>query len=309
MKNCNKCQKEAFVQTNADVILCKTCFTSVTEKKVKQAIKKYKMIQYESKIAIGLSGGKDSVVLMHILKKILGTDVKLFAIIVDEGVEGYRPHGIEIAVKNAEKLLIPAHVVSYKNYFGNSLDEMMVERPLGKTSCGICGTFRRKALNKKALELQVDYLATGHNMDDEAESIMLNVVRGDSRRFTRQTREPDKFNEKLVPRIKPLVLVTQPEIVWYAIANNLEYHDDVCPYANEARRNSIREFLQKQEKSHTGTLKNIINFQDKLLEQIEEELEEKKELFDCKRCGEPTDDINMLCAGCKLIGNLPGIKE
>lgn len=301
MNTCSTCEENAFLKVTKGYFLCKKHFIENVEKKVRSAIKKYNMLTYGSHVAIGLSGGKDSVTLLHIMKKIALPNTKLTAVIVDEGVEGYRPHGIEIAIKNAELLQIPYKVHSYKNSFGYSLDEMMVDPPMGKTSCGICGTFRRKTLNNLAKEVGADYLATGHNLDDEAESVVMNVLRGDPVRFGRQSREPDKFSDKFVPRIKPLVLVSQPEIVYYALATNLEWHDQVCPYANEARRNSIREFLQDQEKKHFGTLKNVLAFQDKLIDNLIVEAKDESNVVDCKVCGEPTDDPNALCQGCKML--------
>lgn len=304
MNTCTKCQKTAFLKVTNGYFLCKECFIESIEKKVRGAIKKYHMLQYGSHVAIGLSGGKDSVTLLHIMKKIALPNTKLTAVIVDEGVEGYRPHGIEIAIKNAEILDIPYKVHSYKESFGYSLDEMLVDPPMGKTSCAVCGTFRRKTLNNLALEVGADYLATGHNLDDEAESVLMNVLRGDPIRFSRMSRAPEKFSDKFVPRIKPLVLVSQPEIVYYAIANNLEWHDQVCPYANEARRNSIRDFLQDQEKKHFGTLKNILAFQDQTIDKMDREPKTQKRVYDCKICGEPTDDQHMLCQGCKLLAKI-----
>ena len=304
MNVCTKCQKTAFVKVTDGYFLCKECFTENVEKKVINAIKKYHMITYGAHVAIGVSGGKDSVTLLHIMKKIMRSDIKLTAVIVDEGIEGYRPEGIKIAIKNAELLHIPYKVNSYKKSFGYTLDEMLLDPPMGKTSCGVCGVFRRKTLNNLALEVGADYLATGHNLDDEAESVLMNVLRGDPIRFGRMSRQPEKFSNKFVPRIKPMVLVSQPEIVYYAIANNLEWHDHTCPYAGEARRNSIREFLQSQEKKHFGTLKNIITFQDELLEHLKIEEREELNLFDCKVCGEPTDDPLMLCQGCKLLAKI-----
>lgn len=304
MNVCTKCQKTAFIKVTDGYFLCKECFTESIEKKVRTAIKRYKMLTYNAHVAIGLSGGKDSVTLLHIMKKIAQQKTKLTAVIVDEGVAGYRPEGIKIAIKNAEELQIPYKVKSYKESFGYTLDEMLIEPPMGKTSCGVCGTFRRKTLNNLALDVGADVLATGHNLDDEAESVLMNVLRGDPIRFSRMAREPEKFSEKFVPRIKPLVLVSQPEIVYYAIANNLEWHDHTCPYAGEARRNGIRNFLQTQEKKHFGTLKNIIAFQDELLKQYELVEREEVKVLDCKVCGEPTDDPTMLCQGCKLLAKI-----
>ena len=77
-------------------------------------------------------------------------------------------------------------------------------------------------------------------------------------------------------------------------------------YANEARRNSVRDFLQAQEKKHFGTLKNIIAFQDQELKRMDKEEGVDAKVLDCRVCGEPTDDPQMLCQGCKLLAKIQG---
>lgn len=301
MQSCNKCSNNAFLKVDSGFFLCKECFSKRIESKVRKALSKYNMLKFGDHLAVGVSGGKDSIVLLTILSKIVHSKTQMTAIIVDEGVEGYRPHGIEIAIKTATKLNVPFKVVSYKSNFGFSLDEMIPIAPFGKSSCAICGTFRRKSLNQAALSISADVLATGHNLDDETESILLNVLRGDPIRFSRLSRSRESVSDVFVPRIKPLVEVSQPEIVYYAIANEIEYHDEVCPYANQARRNSIRDFLQNQEKNHPGTMKSMLSFHNTLLEELNHTPDVKSTLFTCQVCNEPTDSEKRICAGCKFL--------
>lgn len=299
--NCDRCNNSAFVQATTDLILCKSCFSFRVEKQVRKTVNQYNMLHQGIHIALGLSGGKDSMVLLHILSKIIHHGSKITAIIVDEGIETYRPEGVILAQKYAKKLGIPNLVVTYNDLFGLPLDNMIIKSPFGKSSCAICGTFRRKALNYGAIKINADVLAIGINLDDEAESIQLNLIRGDTTRFSRLSRKPQKLHPKFVPRIKPLVLVSQPEIVYYALANNIEYHEQSCPYSAQARRNSVREFLSDQEKKHPGTLKNIIRFHDTMLEQQDHMIDiAVSNINECQICGDLTDN-KELCMGCRLL--------
>lgn len=303
MNYCVRCGAKPFVRATPELLLCRSCFSERIEKRVAKTIKQYNMLHYGCHVVVGLSGGKDSSVLLTILKKISLSGTRITAVIIDEGIEGYRPDGVKEALKIAEGLGVESFVYSYRSLFGYTLDSMLEVPPFGKSSCGVCGTFRRKALNQAAADLLADYVATGHNLDDEAESILLNLVRGDFDRFTRQTRTPlEQDRKSFVPKIKPLVLISQPEIVYYALANGIDYYDGTCPYADQARRNSIRNFLFDQEKRHPGTLLNLVRMQDKLsLSYRDEILPLLTAINPCTVCGDPTDSTTALCAGCKFI--------
>ncbi|MHA2363132.1 MAG: TIGR00269 family protein [Candidatus Hodarchaeales archaeon] len=300
MVNCDHCDTQAFVKATPDLVLCKSCFSLRVEKKVRKTINQYKMLHYGAHVAVGLSGGKDSVVLLNILRKVVHHKTKITAIVVDEGIEGYRNEGVQIALDSAKKLNVQSTLSSYKEFYGIPLDNMVKKSPFGKSSCAICGTFRRKILNFVAIKINADYLATGHNLDDEAESIQLNLLRGDPIRFTRLDRFPKKVNPKFIPRIKPLVFISQPEIVYYALANKLNYHESTCPYAYQARRNFIRIFLSDQEKRHPGTLINIVRTQDQLLKLLKRVKSPFKDVYECKVCGDPTDNEGV-CMSCRLL--------
>lgn len=119
-------------------------------------------------IAVALSGGKDSVLTLYALKNYQNyLDFDLVAISVDEGIEGYRQHGIDAAIDNAEKLDIELIQKSFKTEEGFSLDDIYSGF---KSACIPCGVFRRNILNKTAYELGADKIATGHNLDDEIQS-------------------------------------------------------------------------------------------------------------------------------------------
>ncbi|MHA1990445.1 MAG: ATP-binding protein [Candidatus Hodarchaeales archaeon] len=300
---CNKCKEnDSFIESDINYFLCKNCYSYNIEKKVKKTIRKYKLFEYGNNIAVGLSGGKDSVVLLYILDKITKRhNIKLSAIIIDEGVENYRNRGIDIALNFVKKLEIPYTLLHYDELYSSSLDNLVKVKPFGKSSCALCGTFRRKALNYGAMKLNTDIIATGHNLDDEAQTIIMNMLRGDFDRFKRSSRQPVRKHKKLIPRIKPIMEISQPEIVYYALANDLEYLDEECPYAPQARRNLIKDFLFEQEKKHKGTLVSILKMHEEILDKLKIEKQDESRFIECEVCGDITDDESSLkCAGCKI---------
>ena len=145
------------------------------------------MIRDGDRIAVGLSGGKDSTALLLLLDKVVKeyTGVTLVAITVDEGIAGYRDETVNSAVSLAADLGIEHRIVSFPDLFGGSLDTFLK----GKESraCTICGILRKKALATAARQAGANRIATGHNLNDEAQSVLMNVLRGDLPRLIRDS--------------------------------------------------------------------------------------------------------------------------
>lgn len=307
-QTCSLCDSKVFTQINGNRgFRCKSCFTQGIEKKVRKAVSKYKMIKFGQKVGIGFSGGKDSTVLLDIMVNIekKKSKNKLVALTVDEGISGYREESRRLVYKQIERLNIEHHEISFKELYGYTLDEIVSNNSSSLGSCALCGPLRRNALNVLARKTKVEVLATGHNMDDEAQTIIMNILRGDAFRFARISREPKKIHKLLIPRIKPLLYVSEREIVLYLFANKLSYQDINCPYAKSARRNSIRKFLIDEESNYSGTVKAVLRSHDKLtsmlnLDEVKMlEQNQKLELHECKICGEPTE--SSICSVCKIV--------
>ena len=117
-----------FVLILSDIMsIKKEEFNEMIFTRINDLIKEYELIKEGEKIAIALSGGKDSVLTLHALKNyhdICGFDFELVAISVDEGIEGYRQHGIDAAVNNAKMLDIPLIQKSFKDEEGFALDDI-----------------------------------------------------------------------------------------------------------------------------------------------------------------------------------------
>jgi uncharacterized protein (TIGR00269 family) len=261
------------------------------------------MFSRHDKIVVGLSGGKDSVVLTKIISLLSERhDSEVIAVTIDEGIAGYRDTSISYAKKITKKCNIEHIIVSIKQYYGSNLDEIV--KLAQKLPCSLCGPIRRRILNSEARKLEADTIAVGHNLDDEAQTIILNWLRGDYKRMIQFTRKPVQEHSAFVKRVRPLCNVQEPEIVLYTIANNLEYHDVTCPYAGTARRNSVRDFLSKEEELHPGTLNGIVNVHDRLKNQFYNLKEDSSasKITLCEKCGEPAEKTP--CSLCRDLAFL-----
>lgn len=269
-------------------------FNQDLEKRVEKVITDYKLINNGDKVAVALSGGKDSVLTLHILNKFQkesNLNFELVCIAIDEGIKGYRHDGMRSARTNASLLDVELYEVSLKDELGFTLDDAA---SFYQTACVPCGVFRRYLLNKTAYQLDVDKLATGHNLDDEVQSYLMSFARADVRRFGKFGPVQERIHPKLVPRIKPLWLITEKEAGTWAVMNNIDIHLAECPYAHKSLRSKLKNYLNNLEGEKPGTKRNILQFFQKSL------IVDKKEvnLHECMICGEPSSVIT--CKACEM---------
>ena len=265
------------------------------------------MLEPKDKIMVAVSGGKDSVTLLHILTKIEKPfpEATLSAVTVDEGIKGYRDEALKIAAKNCRKLGVEHLVTSFKETYGYTLDEIVSiirkRKEKGLTPCSYCGVLRRRALNTAAREAGVDKLATAHSLDDETQTMILNIIHGDVLRIARTKPVLTVIHPKLVQRVKPLCEVPEKEIAFYAYLRKIEFQGIPCPYAQTALRNDIRTMLNRMEEKHAGTKFTIFRSIERIRPALEAMGEEAK-IQDCRICGEPT--VEELCKPCEMLQKL-----
>lgn len=169
--------------------LCKECFFWAFETEIHYTISKAELFNKGDSVAIGASGGKDSTVLAYVLKTLnqrYSYGLNLMLLSIDEGITGYRDDSLETVKQNRDDYEMPLKILSYKNLYGWTMDEIVAQ--IGrKNNCTFCGVFRRQALDRGAALLGVKCIATGHNADDIAETVLMNVLRGDIARLKRCT--------------------------------------------------------------------------------------------------------------------------
>ena len=226
---CSKCGKPAvYLRRYTVERLCGTCLVKTTSDRVRRTINRHKMFQEEDRIVVAISGGKDSAVLLDILHRIEDNFPKseIIPVTIDEGIKGYRNEALEAARELTKSLGHGLEVLSFQDLIGHSLDEIVEKRDESSLgACSYCGVFRRRALNAAANELGADVIALGHNLDDEAQTVLMNIMRGDSKRIARTNVPRSRSIEGLVPRVKPVTEISERDIVAYAHQLNLVYHD------------------------------------------------------------------------------------
>ncbi len=297
---CSLCGGGAFyLQPYSGRAFCQRCYTKALEKRTRDHINHQRLFRPDDRIAVAVSGGKDSVSLLHVLAHLEGEfpKAKLVAVSVDEGIEGYRSEALEIAAQNAEKLGIEHHVSSFKSLYGYRLDEIAeVARSRGQFSiCAYCGILRRKALNVMAKSVAATVLATGHNLDDEAQSFLMSTLRGDVNSILQNRGQVPGF----VRRVKPFSLIPEREIALYAHLKNIRFQSIRCPYAGTSLRNDVRDFLDLAEEKHPGMKFNV---QATLQMLLSAEVREDEPIKVCVSCGEPSS--KGLCRSCQILHEL-----
>ena len=281
--------------------LCPKHFRELFEKRVKRTVRSYGMVKKGERVGVGVSGGKDSYALLHALISLReALPFEIVAITVDEGIPGYRNRAIDVSRKRCRELGIEQHTYSFREEHGTTIEEI-AEKGKGNP-CSYCGVLRRKILNSKARQLGLDRIAIGHNLDDVAQTAMLNLVRNEPMRFARFN-EPIVSGGGFVQRIRPLREIREKEVAAYAFLHGHDYDSARCPHAASALRWSVRHELNSLEDQYPGTKSRIASSFNTLQGIVKDSLQGKEvELNSCRICGEPCSD--EVCMACKMLGEL-----
>ncbi|KAG7286592.1 hypothetical protein NEMBOFW57_008903 [Staphylotrichum longicolle] len=239
--------------------LCKACFIAVFEDEVHHTITSSRLFSPGEKVAIGASGGKDSTVLASVLKTLNerhNYGLELVLLSIDEGIKGYRDDSLETVKRNAVQYEMPLKVVGYDELYGG--EDQVVETIGKKGNCTYCGVFRRQALDRGAKMLGIKHVVTGHNADDVAETVLMNLLRGDLARLSRSTSIVTGDSRSEVKRSKPLKYSYEKEIVLYAHHKKLDYFSTECIYSPEAFRGSARGLIKQLERVRPTAILDIV---------------------------------------------------
>ncbi len=304
---CSKCGKEAVICREYEGrALCKKHFSIDINKKVKKTIREGNLVESGDTIAVGLSGGKDSAVMLEQLVEIFGDrpDIDIVAIAVHEGIDPYRDESISAAKEMCDELGIELKIGRYSDYYDLKMDD--VADAGAKGNCTYCGIMRRDLLNKLCREVGADKMAIGHNLDDEAQAILMNHIKGDMKRMARIGPKKDPVNhEKFTPRIKPLRDVMEKEIALYSRLHDLGVIDR-CPHVQETSlRPLVKSFINRLESEMPGIKYSIVSQGREISDLVEDNIDwddKDNQIEECDKCGEPCS--GNLCRKCQLLDEI-----
>lgn len=309
--------------------LCKECFFHVFETEIHNTIKTNELFHRGESVAIGASGGKDSTVLAYIMKLLnerYDYGLNLVLLSIDEGIVGYRDDSLATVKRNQQQYQMPLEVLSYKELYSWSMDEIVACAGI-RSSCTYCGVLRRQALDRGAAKLKINHVVTGHNADDVAETVLMNLLRGDTARLENSTSIMTSSSGSPIKRSKPFKYTYQKEIVLYAHYKKLDYFSTECSYAPEAFRGTARLLLKSLESIRPTCIIDIIHSGESMKLQPRKKARQdrkkttstndpveirpdgsvslKSEYVDgnrCERCGYLSS--NKICKACILLEGL-----
>ncbi len=294
---CDRCENIAvYSRKYSGENFCSKCFSEAILRKTAKTISKYNMIKNDELVCVAVSGGKDSLALLHIMDHMSKNhNFRLEVVTIDEGIPGYRNEALEIVNNFCSKINVKHSVYSYKELFDLTLDDALNLRENEKmSSCSICGTLRRRAMDYAAKDIGADVIATGHNLDDNLQSFFINLLSGDTNKIGWMG--PDTSKNTL-RKIKPFCEIYESEIVFYAFTNQIPFQTEPCPHMNEGIRTEIREFLNSLETHHSGIKNNFFKSSLKISELVKNSNYKEKRI--CPNCG--SECTGKICAVCKLV--------
>ena len=290
---CTNCDQSAVI-TLQHGSLCKSHFINYFESKVFKTINKFQLINRDENLCIATSGGKDSLTVLYLTKKYLkryNNNSTLFALAVDEGIANYREKTLEDLKQFCQEHEVELTIVSNKEEFGKTLDEAypIINKNSKKKPCNVCGVWRRYLLNKHARLQKATKVITGHNLDDEAQVILMNIFKANTKLAGRLGPISGiEENDLFVQRVKPLYFCTEKEVRLYTLLKEFKVLFTECPYSQEGYRYKIQDILNEMENNYKGTKQGIIkSFLD--LQPLLQEREKNNigAVGQCSKCNEP----------------------
>ena len=272
-------------------------FVQIFEQRVRDTIQEFGLIDRKEKLFVAASGGKDSTVLLYLLKQ-FGYDIE--AITINAHIGCYSDASLDNLKKFCDKEEIKLHEVSLQEEFGYKLCHVMAimeEKGFNKTSCSICGTLRRYLLNKYGKKLGAKILLTGHNLDDEAEGILMALCTGNLKQVARIGPVTISNNEAFVKRSKPLYFTFEDEVERYSKVKQFDVHYGWCPCSVKASRRFYAELDISPEKKFNLTA-NIVGKNASLRRYFKE----REHVGYCSICEQPTS--NTVCQTCTILSTI-----
>ena len=265
------------------------------ENQIKQTISKYRLLDKKEKIVVAVSGGKDSTTILWLLKK-WGYNVS--ALHLNLGLGKYSERCVEKIKKLCGNERVKLKIVDIKKIFGMRMCHIRcgVQERRKVSNCMVCGIVKKWLINKEARKLGARKLVTGHNLDDEAQTVIMNFLQGNLMLGANSGPATGSVQDKkFVPRVKPLFFSAEDEIKKYSKTTGLSVVYEPCPCAISSLRIRTREYLNTVDKK--VKLRIVNNFL-KILPHLKSRLLKEKIIY-CEICGEPAR--NEICKKCSLL--------
>jgi tRNA-5-methyluridine54 2-sulfurtransferase len=293
---CLKCEGKAVIELRQhNAAYCHPHFLDYFREQVRRNIKRHSMMRPEDRVLVAVSGGKDSLALWDVL---LDMGYNASGLHIHLGIGSYSDESREKADAYAKMRNAPLVEVDLAGEYGMGVTEL--SHTLRRVPCSGCGLSKRYVFNRAALERGFTVVATGHNLDDEAATLLGNVLHWQTEYLARQFPVLESTHPNLVKKVKPFYTLTERETALYCILRKIDYVEDECPNAIGAKSLVYKDVLNRLEEDAPGTKYSFLRgflagVRDKLSDEASADVRQ------CTACGQPT--TKELCAFCRMWDN------
>ena len=302
---CARCESPAVIdRPYAGDHLCSSHFRESVEDRARRALHRQLPRFHRGTVAVALSGGKDSAVTLRLAHRYFARrpTVRLVALTVDEGIPGYRSATVERAGELTAALGVEHRILSAQERLGTTTESAAKLLP-GIPPCSYCGVWRRQLLNRGAREAGADALLLGFNLDDLAQTVLMNVARADIRRMPRMA--PHRRRQAgLVPRVAPLAEVPEREVFLFAYLTETPFDHGECPHAGRASRNVFRNVVYQLEEAFPGTRQALLSAHAQIVDLLADG--DAGAPGHCVDCGEPA--TGPRCRACEYLESVKTLR-
>jgi len=257
-------------------------------------VRKYGMIEEGDRVAVAVSGGKDSAALLFALRKLFPS-LQITAVHINVGIPGFSEDCEKKFRELAEMVGVRAVVYRTEEELGISTPDF-VRTAFRRRICSPCGTIKRYLMNKIAFESGCTKVATGHNLDDTAEVLLNLYLQGDVQQLVRLRPVSPSTHPKLLAKIKPLIEMTGKENLYYAQVNGLPFADARCPLAPERRKGGLVGLIEGQVRGFRHLI--LSSHVKRMLPALEGSVR-LPPFVECSVCGMPASEDP--CAFCRRV--------
>lgn len=297
---CKRCREPAVIELRRhNAAFCQPCFLKYFEDQVKRAIKDFDMVGPEDRVLVAVSGGKDSLALWDVLMTL---GYRATGMYLGLGIGEYSDRSGEVATRFAEERGADLIHVDLRGDYG--FDIPTAGSKGSRSTCSVCGLSKRYVFNRVALDHGFDVVATGHNLDDEAATLLGNTLRWQTEYMARQY-PALSGREGLVKKVKPLHRLSERETAAYAFLQGIDYIVRECPLVAGNTQLKHKDALNHMESGSPGIKAAFyLGYLERAAERFRDLAAGEGDLVGCERCGQPT--TGRFCAFCRARAQVLG---
>ncbi len=300
VSKCKRCREPAVIEVRRhNASFCQPCFVHHVHEQVRRAIKDHDMFESGDRVLVCVSGGKDSLGLWDVL---LELGYRAAGMYLGLGIGEYSDRSGRVVDAFARDRGAELLKVDLSEAYG--YDIPTAGRKGSRSTCSVCGLSKRYVFNRVALEHGFDVVATGHNLDDEAATLLGNTLRWQTEYMARQYPVLSE-RDGMVKKVKPLYRLSERETAAYAFLRGIDYVVEECPLVAGNTQLKYKDAMNHLEAGSPGTKASFyLGFVDRGAKVFRSG--EAVELTPCEQCGQPT--TGRFCAFCRAVAQVMGVK-